>query len=276
MLTNEAETPRSQAEGKPKPNPFYLTLIVGDKLLYNSMIDSGASTNVILKQIAEVLNIKYEPLSRGVMQLDGNKVQTTGLIKSIPLTLFACPSVSVSQEVIVIDIPPIFGLCLSHNFTTKIGGYLSLDWSHLILQTQHGAKLKILLEPLLTEHIVDQAMINFEPTHTSISNELRKNVELLEDEEVTDDITLEQEVFLNEFINSDPYANYHAIGLSTYFIFDEDLIIPKLTKEPLTKEELSSALWTLHFDGARCKVGSSAGICLTSPSGEQVLRSLCS
>lgn len=99
-----------------------------------------------------------------------------GLIKNLPLTLFACPSVIVSQEVVVIDIPPVFGLCLSRDFTAKIGGYLSLDWSHLILQTQQGSKLKILSEPLHAEHIADQAMLNFEPTHTSISNKERKTV----------------------------------------------------------------------------------------------------
>lgn len=74
VLRNEAIPPKSQAEGKPNPNPFYLTLIVGDTILHNSMIDSGVGTTVIPKQIAEVLNIKYEPLSQGVMQLDSNKV----------------------------------------------------------------------------------------------------------------------------------------------------------------------------------------------------------
>lgn len=77
------------------------------------MIDSGASTTVMPKQIAKVLNIKYETLSRCAMQLDGNKVQTMGLIKSLLLTLFSCPSVTVSQESVVIDIPPVFGLYLS-------------------------------------------------------------------------------------------------------------------------------------------------------------------
>lgn len=82
VLINEAAPPRSQVEGKPKPNSFYLTLIVGDKLLHNSLIDSCASTIVMPKQIVEILNIRYEPLSRGIMQLDGNKVQNVDLIKS--------------------------------------------------------------------------------------------------------------------------------------------------------------------------------------------------
>lgn len=91
VLTNEVSPPKSQLEGKPQPNPFYLTLIVGDKLLHNSMIDYGASTTVMPKQITELLNIKYEPLNRGVMQLNGNKVHTIGLIRSLPLTLSHVP-----------------------------------------------------------------------------------------------------------------------------------------------------------------------------------------
>lgn len=74
VLTNEATLPRSQVEGKPKQNPFYLTLMVGDKILHNSLIDSDASTTIMPKKIVKVLNIKYKPLSSGFMQLDGNKV----------------------------------------------------------------------------------------------------------------------------------------------------------------------------------------------------------
>lgn len=169
VLTNEGlEGTAIIREDKLKPNPFFLTLIVGDKFLHNTMIDSVASTTVMPKQIAEVLNLKYDPMSRGVMQLDGNRVQTVGIIKTLLLTLFACPSIIVTQEVVVMDIPPVFCLCLSQDFTAKVDWHLSLYWSHLILRTKHGAKLKILFEPLYIEHIGDETMINFESTHTSI------------------------------------------------------------------------------------------------------------
>lgn len=39
------------------------------------------------------------------------------------------------------------------------------------------------------------------------------------------------------------------------------------------KEDLTSKLWTLHFDGARRKIGSREEICLTFTSGENTLRS---
>lgn len=133
-----------------------------------------------------------------------------------------------TQEVAIFDIPPIFGLFLSHDFTAKVGGYLSLDWSHLIIRTRHGAKLKILSGPLHSEHIASEAMINFEATHTCVLGEEMKCVELLEDAKVTRDQSLDQEVFLNEFKDADPYGNYHAIGLGPYVFFYEDQEIPKV------------------------------------------------
>lgn len=105
-------------------------------------------------------------------------------------------------------------------------------------------------------------MLKFEPTHTSISNKERKIIEFIEDEEINGDIPLEWEVFLDEFIDSNLYSNYHATSLGTYCIFYEGRVIPKLVKDPSTPKDFSFVLWTLHFDGVGCKVGSGTKICL--------------
>lgn len=97
-----------------------------------------------------------------------------------------------------------------------------MDWSHLILRTKHEAKMKIVFEALHLEHVVDEAMINFEAIHTSITKEEMYCVELLEDEKVTRDRTDQEEVLLSEYIDIDPFSNYHATRLGTYVIYDED------------------------------------------------------
>ncbi len=43
-----------------KPPPFYVSLIIGEHLVHNCMIDSRASSSVMPKQIADKLGIKYE------------------------------------------------------------------------------------------------------------------------------------------------------------------------------------------------------------------------
>ena len=36
-----------------KPPPFYLSLIIGDKLVHNCMVDNGATSSVMPKKIAD-------------------------------------------------------------------------------------------------------------------------------------------------------------------------------------------------------------------------------
>lgn len=118
------------------------------------MFDSGASTTVMPKVIVDALGIKYEPLRRGFMKLDEKTIQTIGVIKYLPLQLYSFSNITILQDIEIISIPPVFRLCLSRFFTTKIRGYMSLDWSHLILCTKYGSKM-VLSEPLMEEHITD-------------------------------------------------------------------------------------------------------------------------
>ena len=109
--------------------------IVGNKLVHNCMVDSGASSCVMPKEIADKLGIKYQTLEKGVVQLDGTTVNTLGFIKGLDLTLHACPNFVVPQDICVIDLPPHFAMCLSRDFTAKIGVYLFVDWSPMLFRT---------------------------------------------------------------------------------------------------------------------------------------------
>ena len=95
-----------------KPPPFYLSLIIGDKLVHNCMVDSGATSSVMPKKLVDQLGLKYQPVEKGVVQLDGTSIHTIGLIKDVSLTLHACPNFSIQQDVYVIDLPPYFVVCL--------------------------------------------------------------------------------------------------------------------------------------------------------------------
>lgn len=65
---------------KNKPPHFYVSLIIGDKLAHNCMIDFGASNSVMPKCIAKILGIKYESMFRDVIQLDGSFIKMVGIL----------------------------------------------------------------------------------------------------------------------------------------------------------------------------------------------------
>ena len=66
---------------KLKTPPFYDSLIVGDKLVHNWMIDLEASSSVEPRSVANLLDIKYEPIVSDVHQLDGISIKTIGILR---------------------------------------------------------------------------------------------------------------------------------------------------------------------------------------------------
>ena len=112
---------------KTKPSPFYLSLIIGDKIVHNFMIDSGSSSSVMPRCVVDQAGLKYEPMIKQVLQLDGTLVIIVGIIKGLRMALHACPSCTVTQDISIVELPPHFSICLSRDFISQIGGYVALD-----------------------------------------------------------------------------------------------------------------------------------------------------
>ena len=67
------------ASNKSKSSPFYLSLIIGDKIVHNFMINSWARSLIMLRCVADQLGMKYEPMIKHVLQLDGTLVTILGI-----------------------------------------------------------------------------------------------------------------------------------------------------------------------------------------------------
>ena len=73
------------------------------------------------------------------------------------------------MKIMVLDIPESYGLILSRDWSTKINGYFSIDWSHLWIpynNTQN--QIKILRKPHMTYNVtrleVKNEPVNFSST----------------------------------------------------------------------------------------------------------------
>jgi len=67
--------------------PFYVTLKIHDFLLYNCMLDSGASHNLIPKVIMDHLQLEVTRTYHDLYTFDSNKFPCLGLIKDLVVTL---------------------------------------------------------------------------------------------------------------------------------------------------------------------------------------------
>lgn len=90
--------------------------------MYNYLLDTGVDTIVIVKVVYEEISLNYTRDTPSVLELYGSPIITIGEIKYVSISLHKWSQLSFPQEIVVVYLPPLFGLCLSIEFMEKIGG----------------------------------------------------------------------------------------------------------------------------------------------------------
>jgi hypothetical protein len=114
--------------------PFYIILNIHDLILHNAMLDSGASHNLMPKVVMEKLGLEVTRPYKDLHSFDSSNVRCIGLIKDLCITLFQIPTKSMVMDVVVMNIPPKYGMLLSRSWGAKLKGTLQLDM-HPSIQT---------------------------------------------------------------------------------------------------------------------------------------------
>jgi hypothetical protein len=95
--------------------PFYISLKVHDMTFHNSMLDPGASHNLMPKMIMDELGLGITKPYKDIFSFDSRKVKCLGLIKYLVVSLAQIPSMNLVMDMFVADIHPKFGLLLSRS-----------------------------------------------------------------------------------------------------------------------------------------------------------------
>ena len=128
--------------------PFYIILNIHDKILHNAMLDLGASHNLMPKAIMETLNLDITRPYKDLLSFDSSQFKCLGLIKDLCVTLVQCPTKSIVMDIVVLDIPPKYGMLLSRSWGEKLQGSLQLDMSYATIFV-FGQQRKIYRETLM-------------------------------------------------------------------------------------------------------------------------------
>jgi len=244
-VLNLFETSKYLGMGKNKPPTFYMTLEIEGYVLHNCLVDSGAATIIMPKAVCDVMGLLMIRTSTGVLQLDSTPIKIVGVIKDIVLKIHNCPSVVITQEVVVVELPPLFGLCLSREFIAKIGGYLAMDYTHYLIPCGNK-RVRLNNEEIFEFHVEKKEEV------CAILGELEESDELLE-----------------ELQTEDPYSmsmlnTIYDLEFGNYCLIESKSFILELTKGDFRVNEI----WEMAFDGAKSKNGSETGIILTNPNGK--------
>ena len=129
--------------------PFYLSLNVHDMVVHNAMLDSGASHNLMPKGVVESLGLEVTRPYKYLYSFDSRRVRCLGLIKDMVVTLNKLPTKTIVMDVIVVDIPPKFGVLLSRSWTSNLKGSLQMDMSYATILVQDGSRRLLVRKELL-------------------------------------------------------------------------------------------------------------------------------
>jgi len=109
------------------------------------MINTRVAIPIIPKVVANKIKLCITQCINKVIQLDSSLVDVVGSVKGVLITLNAFPNICFIQDIIVVDLSPLFKIYFSRDLTTKLGGYLALYYTHLLLPFQNK-QVKILNE----------------------------------------------------------------------------------------------------------------------------------
>jgi ribonuclease HI len=135
--------------------PFYLSLLVNDKVLHNCMLDSGASSNVMTKKVMEQLNLRISRPYHNICALDSQTIEVFGLIKGLQVYLKAFPDIMIEMDIVVIDVPDLWGMLINRKSAADLGGNIQMDLSYATLPTPSGGTFKLDREVYRKGHVED-------------------------------------------------------------------------------------------------------------------------
>jgi hypothetical protein len=213
--------------------PFYTSLNIHDKVLHNFLMDSGASHNLVPKTIMEELGLEITKTYHDLYSFDSRKVQCLGVIKDLVMTLFQLPMKSVVMDIVVVDVPPKFGMLLSRSWIKRLEGTLQMDLTYATIPVFGGEHKRLYKEAHLAYIISDEA----DPTnHPIFSLDTDLGFDLLQ-------------------LTNTPEAPL------------------QIRKKPVSFHEIpppTTSMWKMFFDGASSREGAGVGVVFVLPCQETI------
>ena len=84
------------------------------------------------------LGIKNTQPYHNICVMDSREIKSEGLIKDLKVSLIAYPDISIMMDVLLVDVPPVWGMLLPRKWSANFGGSLHKDLSYATILTCEG------------------------------------------------------------------------------------------------------------------------------------------
>jgi ribonuclease HI len=171
-----------------------------------------------------------------------------GELKNVLIRLSSNPKVHQFIDIIVVDIPEVYGMFLSRDWLEQLHGYFATDWSHLWLP-ENGKPSKI--------RVNCERYLKF--TVTDLNDHNEPYIPPAESPEVQG-----MDTYLGNFMAEvSPINDQRQSEINV-------LTQPTASIQQSCESE-ANQIWSLYFDGSKSKEGAGAGCIIIDPAGNKTL-----
>jgi hypothetical protein len=133
--------------------PFFMTLIMNNKSLNNCMLDTGAGANMMSLKVMQQLGLKVTRPYRNVCGFESKAIPTHRVIENVEVCLKEYPEKIIHMDIVVMDVPDVWGMLLSRKFASKLGGTLEMDLTYVNIPLKDGTIGRLQNVPVTTTHV---------------------------------------------------------------------------------------------------------------------------
>jgi hypothetical protein len=135
--------------------PFFMTLTMNGKNLNNCMLDTGVGANMMSLKVMRQVGLKVTRPYRNVCGFESKAIPTHGVVENVEVRLKEYPEKMVHVDIVVVDVPDVWGMLLSRKFGAMLGGTLEMDLTFLQLPLKNGTVGRLLNVPITGDHVQD-------------------------------------------------------------------------------------------------------------------------
>jgi hypothetical protein len=135
--------------------PFFMTLMMNNKYLNNCMLDTGVGANMMFLKVMQQMGLKVTRPYRNVCGFESKAIPTHGVVENVEVHLKEYPEKTIHTDIIVVDVPDVWGTLLSRKFGAMIGRSLEMDLTFLRLPLKDGTMGRLLNVPITGDHARD-------------------------------------------------------------------------------------------------------------------------
>jgi hypothetical protein len=132
-----------------------MTLAMNDKNFNNCMLDTGVGANMMSLKVMRQVGLKVTRPYRNVCGFKSKAIPTNGVVENVEVRLKEYPEKMVHIDIVVVDVPDVWGMLLSRKFAAMLGGALEMDLTFLKLPLKNGTVGRLLNVPITGDHVQD-------------------------------------------------------------------------------------------------------------------------